>query len=461
MISKRFLRAGPAPERTITKTSGVAAALVLAAAPLSLLAPAPAFAQAAPVARAAPADAQYDSRSAINEFYRARGGRPLWLAPQSGQAAQRMLGLLNSAAVDRLDPNRYRVQWIAGALRAASSGDPRAARHAEAALSQAFIDYVRDLRRPPNVGIIYVDRELAPSPPSARQLLDRAAASPSLETFVSSMGWMNPAYAQLRRALMMRQASPDERARLTVNLERAAALPADDRRHVIVNVAAQRLDMVENGHVVDSMRVVVGKTNHPTPMMSALIRAAALNPYWNVPPDLAAERIAPQVVKHGVGYLKSNGYQLLSDWSDRPSVVDPATVDWTAVAEGRVEVRIRQLPGPNNALGQMKFVFPNAQGIFLHDTPERQLLSEASRLYSGGCIRLEDAPRLGRWMFGRDLQKTGDAPEQIVPIPAAVPLYVTYLTAVPSSTGIAYFDDVYGRDASRMAALGGGQVASR
>jgi murein L,D-transpeptidase YcbB/YkuD len=103
----------------------------------------------------------------------------------------------------------------------------------------------------------------------------------------------------------------------------------------------------------------------------------------------------------------------------------------------------------------MKFVFPNAQGIFLHDTPERQLLSEASRLYSGGCIRLEDAPRLGRWLFGRDLKKSGDAPEQIVPIPTLVPLYVTYLTAVPSSTGIAYFDDVYGRDAARSAQLGG------
>ena len=98
----------------------------------------------------------------------------------------------------------------------------------------------------------------------------------------------------------------------------------------------------------------------------------------------------------------------------------------------------------------MKFVFPNAEGIFLHDTPERQLLSEASRLYSGGCIRLEDAPRLGRWLFGRDLKKNGNAAEQMVPIPMLVPLYVTYLTAVPSGASVAYFDDVYGRDAARL-----------
>ena len=223
---------------------------------------------------------------------------------------------------------------------------------------------------------------------------------------------------------------------------------------MVVNTAAQRLYMYENGQLVDSMRVVVGKTKYPTPMMSAFIRAAALNPYWNVPPDLAAERIAPNVVKQGVGYLKSLGYEVLSDWSDNPSVIDPTTVDWQAVADGTVEVRVRQLPGPHNALGKMKFVFPNEQGIFLHDTPDRELLSEASRLYSGGCIRLEDAPRLGRWLFGRDLKKSGNAPEQMVPIPMLVPLYVTYLTAVPSGTGIAFFDDVYGRDAARLATLG-------
>ena len=145
---------------------------------------------------------------------------------------------------------------------------------------------------------------------------------------------------------------------------------------------------------------------------------------------------------------------MLSDWSANPRVIDPATVDWQAVADGRVEVRLRQLPGPNNALGEMKFLFPNAQGIFLHDTPERQLLSEASRLYSGGCIRLEDAPRFARWLFGRDLQKSGETPEQIVGIPTVVPLYITYLTAAPDGGSIAYFDDVYGRDAARLAAAG-------
>src|SRR5918993_5018933 len=382
----RVTRAGPGPARTFLKAGGVAAALVLAAAPL----PASAAATAAPKVAAVTNDG-------IGDFYRARNGRPLWLAPQAGNAAQMMLGLLNSASVDGLDPNRYQVRKIAGALQSARRGNARDVSRADAMLSQAFVAYARDLRQAPNLGIIYVDRELVPAPPSARFLLETAAAAPSLEVFVDSMGWMNPLYAQLRRNLTGgRFANPDERALLTVNLERVRALPATRERYVVVNTAAQRLYMYENGQVVDSMRVVVGKPKYAAPMMNAYIRAAALNPYWNVPPDLAAERIAPNVVKQGVRYLKANGYELLSDWTDKATVIDPSNVDWKAVEEGRVEVRIRQLPGPNNGLGKMKFLFPNREGIFLHDTPERQLLSEASRLYSGGCIRLEDASRLAR-----------------------------------------------------------------
>ncbi|MGI8611818.1 MAG: L,D-transpeptidase family protein, partial [Sphingomicrobium sp.] len=420
--------------------------------------PLPSFA-AAPTAAVA---TSLNSGSNIADFYRARGGRPLWLAPQSGAAAQRLLGLLNSASADGLDPNRFQVGELALTLRAAQRGDKRSVSRAEMMLSQAFVNYARDLRRPPNIDIVYVDRELVPAPPSARYLLDSAASASSLENFVDSMAWMNPTYGQLRRALISRSYADDRQRRtLLLNLERARALPSGNLRHVVVNAAAQRLFMYENGQLVDSMRVVVGKPKHATPMMNAFIRAAALNPYWNVPPDLAAERIAPHVVKQGVDYLAANGYQLLSDWSDKPAIADPSPVDWKAVADGRTEVRVRQLPGPHNALGKMKFVFPNREGIFLHDTPERKLLSEASRLYSGGCIRLEDAPRFGRWLFGRELQKTGEAPEQIVPIPTLVPLYVTYLTAVPSGSSIAYYEDVYGRDAARLASLGAEQRASR
>ncbi len=452
-----MVRAGMIPARTFQNLGGAAAGLLLAAAPLPSLAATPASA-----AGAAPVATGFSSGSEITDFYRARGGRPLWLAPQSEGAVQLLLGLLGSASADGLDPDRYQIAKLGDAVRAAQRGDRRSVDRAEMLLSQAFVTYARDLRRKPDIDIVYVDRELVPAPPPPRYLLEGAAAAPSLAVFVDSMGWMNPTYAQLRRALVNRSFGDDQQRRiLMLNLERARALPAGKLRYVLVNAAAQRLFMYDDGKLVDSMRVVVGKPKYPTPMMNAFIRAAALNPYWNVPPDLAAERIAPFVVKQGVRYLTDNGYQLLSDWSENPSVADPATVDWKAVADGAVEVRIRQLPGPNNGLGKMKFLFPNREGIFLHDTPEKQLLSEASRLYSGGCIRLEDAARLARWLFGRELEKQGDEPEQIVGIPTLVPLYVTYLTAVPDGSSIAYFDDVYGRDAARLAAFDGGHRATR
>jgi murein L,D-transpeptidase YcbB/YkuD len=137
-----MVRAGMIPARTFQKFGGAAAGLLLAAAPLPSLAATPAAA-----AGAAPVATSLASGSEIAEFYRARGGRPLWVAPQSGGAAQLLLGLLNGASTDGLDANRYQVAKVADALRAAQRGDRRSVDRAEMLLSQAFVAYARDLRR--------------------------------------------------------------------------------------------------------------------------------------------------------------------------------------------------------------------------------------------------------------------------------------------------------------------------
>ena len=142
-------------------------------------------------------------------------------------------------------------------------------------------------------------------------------------------------------------------------------------------------------------------------------------------------------------------------------MVDPAAIDWKAVADGTEEVWIRQLPGPGNSMGTMKFMFPNAQGVYLHDTPQKELLTEASRLFSGGCVRLEDAARLGQWLFGKPLAATSDQAEQRVDLPVPVPVYITYLTVVPSGTELATYPDVYGRDGELLALAGAGVTATR
>jgi len=229
-------------------------------------------------------------------------------------------------------------------------------------------------------------------------------------------------------------------------------LPSGSQRYVVINNAAARLYMYENGRVVDSMRVVTGKPTPAaqTPMMNAFIRFAVLNPYWNSPPDITSHNLAPNVLKRGTAYLKEKGYEVMSDWSDNARVLSPASVDWKAVVAGRQEIRLRQKPGPANSMGRMKFMFPNAQGIWLHDTPLKEKIEDAARLQSNGCVRLEDAPRFARWLFGQPLKPQGARPEQKVQLPTPVPLYITYLTAVPSGTSITYFDDFYGWDRARL-----------
>jgi murein L,D-transpeptidase YcbB/YkuD len=407
-------------------------------------------------ASAAAAEPALDSD--IASFYRARGGAPLWFAGNSGAAAQQLVSLLATAQADHLNPRRYNVKALTRAVDEARAGGLAVSR-AEVMLSEAFVAYARDQKHDPG-GIIYVDPQLKPTPPSAAELLGAAARAPSLADYVQNMGWMNPIYAKLRAAIASRLYRSDaERRILDLNLERARALPSGNGRYVIVNPPAARLYMYENGQVVDSMRVVAGRPDPvaQTPMMNAFIRYVALNPYWNSPPDITSRKLAPTILKEGRAYFTKRGYDLVDHFGPDAHVLNPMSVDWRAVAAGRVQVNLRQRPGPANSMGKMKFMFPNAQGIWLHDTPEKEKIEDAARLQSNGCVRLEAAPRLERWLFnGRPPSPKGAGPEQKVNLPQMVPVYITYLTAVPSGTSIVYFDDFYGKDrmeSRRFAAL--------
>jgi murein L,D-transpeptidase YcbB/YkuD len=213
------------------------------------------------------------------------------------------------------------------------------------------------------------------------------------------------------------------------------------------------------------MKVVVGqqKPDRKTPTLAGYLRYASLNPYWNVPPDLVWDDVGVFVEKYGLSYLKSRGYEILSDWSDNATPIDPSTVDWKAVKDGSVQIRVRQLPGPENFLGKIKYTFANPYGIYLHDTPRKELLEKETRLFSGGCIRLQDADRLGRWLFGHTLTATSEDPDIKVPLDKPVPVFVTYLTAMPEGSTVTYLDDVYGWDAERLAGVNptGATVAAR
>lgn len=236
---------------------------------------------------------------------------------------------------------------------------------------------------------------------------------------------------------------------LRLNLERARLLPGAETRHIVVDAASSRLWYFGEGAEQGTMRVVTGTAETPTPMMAGMLRYATLNPYWNVPVDLVRKRIAPKVLA-GTS-LRALGYEALSDWTAEADVIDARTIDWRGVVDGRVEPRVRELPGRGNSMGSVKFMFPNDSGIYLHDTPQRALFTKADRHFSNGCVRLEDAARLGRWLFGKPLKPASGAPEQSLALAAPVSVYLLYFTARPDEERVVYTSDVYGRDAPALA----------
>lgn len=243
---------------------------------------------------------------------------------------------------------------------------------------------------------------------------------------------------------------------IEANLARARALPPPvGKRFLLVNPAAQTLTLYEGGKAKDTMRVVVGRRDDPTPMMAGLMRYAVFNPYWEVPVDLVRDSLAPKVMRLGPGYFEGSHFEALSDWGETPVTVDPRTVDWPAVAGGGVDLPVRQKPGGDNMMGQVKFMLPNELGIYLHDTPDRWAFDAPRRLLSAGCVRLENAGALTAWLYGKSAPAAGKLGANArVDLPEEVPVYISYLTAAPGPRGVVFHPDVYGRDPALLASLG-------
>jgi murein L,D-transpeptidase YcbB/YkuD len=184
-------------------------------------------------------------------------------------------------------------------------------------------------------------------------------------------------------------------ALIAANLERARALPPlKGRRYILVNVAARELTYHQDGQADGTMRIIAGARTEPTPMMAGLITHLMFNPFWEIPQDMVRGSIAPKMLRLGAGEAKALRLQVLSDWGEAPVEVDPARIDWQSVADGGLELRVRQRPGGDNMMGRVKFMLPNELGIYLHDTPDKAAFGGPSRLLSAGCVRLEQAPQL-------------------------------------------------------------------
>lgn len=247
-----------------------------------------------------------------------------------------------------------------------------------------------------------------------------------------------------------------------INMERWRWMPDDlGDRYILVNLAGFEAEVVEDGRVVLDMKVVVGRDYRRTPIFSGRMTYMDFNPFWTVPPKIARQDILPKL-KKDAGYLADQGIEVFSGWDSEARKLDPAEIDWLSVESKAFRYKLRQLPGPKNALGRVKFMFPNEFNVYLHDTPSRELFARTVRTFSSGCIRVEKPMELAQYLL-RDA--AGWSPARIdevvasgktttVTLPVPMPVHLTYSTVWAGEGGTVHFRaDVYGRDALLRRAL--------
>ena len=242
---------------------------------------------------------------------------------------------------------------------------------------------------------------------------------------------------------------------IKLNMERWRWLPRDlGDRYVTVNTAGYVLEVHENSKRSLQMRVIAGQKEHETPVLSGVLDAVQFNPYWIVPSEIAAEELLPKQ-QADTSYFASQGFRVFDKWGEDARELELDKIKWWKFNEKNFTYKVRQDPGPNNALGRMKFLFANDFAIFLHDTPHRKLFNAESRDLSHGCIRVEQPAELAAYLLADNggwtrerMQEVIDSGEtRSVRLKRPVPLYLVYWTAwVSPGYQVNFREDIYERD---------------
>lgn len=242
---------------------------------------------------------------------------------------------------------------------------------------------------------------------------------------------------------------------LVLNLERRRWM--SDRlasRYIHVNLADFHLQLVEQGKVTFDTPVVIGNLYNKTPVFSADMTHLVINPYWNVPPSIASEELLTKA-KADPDYFRKNGFELFENWNLKAKQLDPQAIDWAGVEPESFGYKLRQRPGPTNALGRVKFMLPNDYNIYLHDTPDRTHFNANERSFSHGCVRVADPEALATaildghsdWSLDEILDAVDSGERKRVNLRRSLPVQITYLTAwVDDDNRVHFRNDVYERD---------------
>jgi len=243
---------------------------------------------------------------------------------------------------------------------------------------------------------------------------------------------------------------------IRINMERWRWMPRKlDRRYLMVNMTGFELYIMEKGSPVLSMPIIIGKSYRATPSFSGLVSTMEYNPYWTIPTNLVMQDIIPRQISDP-SFLERKSIRVFRGWKNAHEI-DPKTVNWNKLDKEKFPYWLRQDPGPENALGQVKFLFSNPYEIYLHGTPDRHLFEREVRTFSSGCIRVKDPVRLASYLLNDGSQQMEEevlatihlGTNQSVRLPIAVPIYLVYWTSWVDQDGRLNFrHDIYGRDAS-------------
>lgn len=258
-----------------------------------------------------------------------------------------------------------------------------------------------------------------------------------------------------------------KREQIALNMERFRWLPKDlGKRHVLVNQPEFKLRVFEGSDVIYHSRVIIGKRRHQTPVFSDKISLVVFNPSWNVPFSIATKEILPRL-RQDPSYLARHNMALTTTRGRRINAYD---VDWSQYSRKTFNFRIRQRPGRRNALGRIKFLFPNKHSIYLHDTPSKRLFKRTSRAFSHGCVRVQNPQLLAEVLLSRDkgwsLKRVNRSIRsgrgRTVRLSKKVPIHLAYFTTWVDENGkINFLKDIYRRDKKLNIALNQVEIAMK
>ena len=243
---------------------------------------------------------------------------------------------------------------------------------------------------------------------------------------------------------------------LILNMERWRWLPKRfEPSYLLVNIPEYTLHVVEDEKEVFTMPVIVGKVLHETPIFSDKMEYVVLAPYWNVPFSIIENEMRNKLAADPISTLNRLDMEVVKGVGRKAKIIDPTSVDWANVTQESFKYTLRRRPGPDNDLGDVKFIFPNANDVYLHDTPHDELFSQSNRSFSHGCVRVKEPIKLATYLLrnkpGWDQQTILDTiathREKYVSMKEKLPVYLVYFTAWADATGHPHFrDDIYGLD---------------